>query len=62
MNGDVYCFSLLVTGSDDSTIFVFNICTTSTYPTLQPIGYIKMPSGITCMTWKPEHVNIDIFL
>ncbi|KAF7417837.1 hypothetical protein HZH68_000490 [Vespula germanica] len=55
-------YSLLVTGSDDSTIFVFNISTTSTYPTLQPIGYIKMPSGITCMTWKPKHVNIDIFL
>ncbi|KAL2740588.1 cilia- and flagella-associated protein 44 isoform X4 [Vespula squamosa] len=54
-NTDVYCFSLLVTGSDDSTIFVFNIYTTSTYPTLQPIGYIKMPSGITCMMWKPKH-------
>ncbi|KAL2733263.1 cilia- and flagella-associated protein 44 isoform X1 [Vespula maculifrons] len=54
-NADAYCFSLLVTGSDDSTIFVFNISTTSTYPTLQPIGYIKMPSGITCMTWKPKH-------
>ncbi|KAK2582044.1 hypothetical protein KPH14_002749 [Odynerus spinipes] len=46
--------SLLVTGSDDSTIFVFNICTTTMYPTLVPIGYIKMPSGISCMTWKPE--------
>ncbi|XP_047346720.1 cilia- and flagella-associated protein 44 isoform X1 [Vespa velutina] len=54
-------YSLLVTGSDDSTIFVFNICTTSTYPTLQPIGYIKMPSGITCMMWKPEHESTLLF-
>ncbi|KAI4492234.1 hypothetical protein M0802_009924 [Mischocyttarus mexicanus] len=50
--------SLLVTGSDDSTIFVFNISTTVTYPTLQPIGYINMPSEITCMTWKPKHESI----
>ncbi|XP_015185345.1 PREDICTED: cilia- and flagella-associated protein 44 [Polistes dominula] len=47
--------SILVTGSDDSTIFVFNISTTVTYPTLQPIGYINIPSEITCMTWKPKN-------
>ncbi|KAI4496377.1 hypothetical protein M0804_000187 [Polistes exclamans] len=50
--------SLLVTGSDDSTIFVFNISTTVTYPTLQPIGYINMPSEITCMTWRPKHESM----
>ncbi|XP_023287600.1 uncharacterized protein LOC105700070 isoform X2 [Orussus abietinus] len=47
--------SLLVTGSDDETIFTFHIKRTKTYPILEPIGYVKVPSGVTCMTWKPKH-------
>ncbi|XP_043512128.1 cilia- and flagella-associated protein 44 isoform X2 [Frieseomelitta varia] len=46
--------SLLVTGSDDATIFVFNIHTINNYPTIIPIGYVKIPSSITCMAWNPE--------
>ncbi|KAL6428441.1 hypothetical protein ACFW04_008603 [Cataglyphis niger] len=45
--------SLLVTGSEDSTIFSFTIMT-NTYPVITPIGFIKVPSGVTCLTWKPQ--------
>ncbi|XP_076177015.1 cilia- and flagella-associated protein 44 isoform X2 [Ptiloglossa arizonensis] len=46
--------SLLVTGSEDATIFTFSIHSTNTYPELIPIGYIKIPSSVTCMTWNPK--------
>ncbi|XP_076749592.1 cilia- and flagella-associated protein 44 [Xylocopa sonorina] len=46
--------SLLVTGSDDATIFVFNIHAINNYPTIVPIGYIKVPSPVTCMTWNSQ--------
>ncbi|XP_033224478.1 cilia- and flagella-associated protein 44 isoform X2 [Belonocnema kinseyi] len=45
---------LLLTGSEDSTIFVFFVEKTKTYPSLFPIGFVKTPSGITCLMWKPE--------
>ncbi|XP_050459149.1 cilia- and flagella-associated protein 44 isoform X3 [Cataglyphis hispanica] len=45
--------SLLVTGSEDSTVFSFTIMT-NTYPVITPIGFIKVPSGVTCLTWKPQ--------
>ena len=49
---------LLVTGSKDCTIFVFLIEKSSTYPSLIPIGFIKTPSGITCLNWKVEFVSL----
>ncbi|XP_043471636.1 cilia- and flagella-associated protein 44 [Leptopilina heterotoma] len=45
--------SLLVTGSEDSTIFLFLLEKTNK-ATLVPIGFIKTPSSTTCMTWKPD--------
>lgn len=50
--------SLLLTGSKDSTIFVFVVKKSSTYPSLIPIGFVKTPSGITCLIWKPEFVSL----
>ena len=50
--------SLLVTGSEDLTIFAFSIEITDTYPNLIPLGYVKVSSGITCMTWKPAKRNV----
>ncbi|XP_070154334.1 cilia- and flagella-associated protein 44 isoform X2 [Polyergus mexicanus] len=46
--------SLLVTGSEDSTIFSFTIIVTNTYPVITPVGFIKVPSGVTCLAWKPQ--------
>lgn len=53
----MYYFSLLVTGSEDSTAFSFTITVTNTYPVITPIGFIKVPSGVTCLAWKPQCVN-----
>jgi len=55
-------FSLLVTGSEDSTIFSFAITVTETYPVIVPIGFIRVPSGVTYLTWKPEYVNNSLQL
>lgn len=30
---------------------------TNTYPVIMPIGFIKVPSGVTCLAWKPQCVN-----
>ncbi|XP_053983869.1 cilia- and flagella-associated protein 44 [Hylaeus volcanicus] len=53
MTFNVSC-SLLVTGSKDATIFTFSIHSTNTYPKIVPIGYVKVPSSVTCMTWHPQ--------
>lgn len=57
-----FLFSLLVTGSADSTIFTFSVHSTDTYPTIVPIGYVKVPSAVTCMTWNPQEVNATIIM
>nr|XP_033337675.1 cilia- and flagella-associated protein 44 [Megalopta genalis] len=46
--------NLLITGSEDATIFVFNMQSTDTYPQIIPIGYVKVPSPATCMTWNAQ--------
>ncbi|XP_011056677.1 PREDICTED: cilia- and flagella-associated protein 44, partial [Acromyrmex echinatior] len=46
--------NLLVTGGEDSIVFNFKIVITETFPVITPIGFIKVPSGITCLTWKPQ--------
>ncbi|KYN44488.1 WD repeat-containing protein 52 [Trachymyrmex septentrionalis] len=46
--------NLLVTGGEDSIVFNFEIVITETFPVITPIGFIKVPSGITCFTWKPQ--------
>ena len=49
--------NILVTGSEDSTVFVFLIEKTRRNPSLIPMGYLRTPSTVTCMAWKPEHVS-----
>ncbi|KAF7998128.1 hypothetical protein HCN44_009526 [Aphidius gifuensis] len=46
--------NILVTGSQDSTIFIFQIKISDEFPELIPIGFIKLPSGISCITWHPK--------
>ncbi|KAG5315180.1 CFA44 protein, partial [Acromyrmex insinuator] len=46
--------NILVTGGEDSIVFNFKIVITETFPVITPIGFIKVPSGITCLTWKPQ--------
>ncbi|XP_076666446.1 cilia- and flagella-associated protein 44 isoform X2 [Andrena cerasifolii] len=45
---------LLITGSKDGTIFAFHVHSTNTYPNIVPIGFVRVPSPVTCMTWNPE--------
>ncbi|XP_011859838.1 PREDICTED: uncharacterized protein LOC105557260 isoform X2 [Vollenhovia emeryi] len=45
---------LLVTGSEDSTVFIFTITVTEMFPIVTAIGFIAVPSGVTCFTWKPQ--------
>ncbi|XP_070529333.1 cilia- and flagella-associated protein 44 isoform X2 [Cardiocondyla obscurior] len=45
---------LLVTGGNDSIVFNFIVTITETFPIVTPIGFIKVPSGVTCFTWKPQ--------
>ncbi|XP_076222298.1 cilia- and flagella-associated protein 44 [Nomia melanderi] len=52
MSYNISC-SLLITGSEDATVFIFNIHSTKTYPEIIPIGYVKVPSSVTCMQWNP---------
>ncbi|XP_058801430.1 cilia- and flagella-associated protein 44 [Phymastichus coffea] len=53
--------SLLVTASEDSSIFAFHIQIDESHPNLVPIGYVQVPSCVTFMTWKPNHLS-TIFL
>ncbi|XP_032671308.1 cilia- and flagella-associated protein 44 isoform X3 [Odontomachus brunneus] len=46
--------NLLVTGSEDSTVFSFNVAVTGTPAVITPIGFVEVPSGVTCLTWKPH--------
>ncbi|XP_011307884.1 uncharacterized protein [Fopius arisanus] len=46
---------LLITGSEDSTIFLFSIQNYAERINLIPIGFIKVPSGITRINWKPDN-------
>lgn len=54
--------SLLVTGGSDATIFAFSIQSTKTYPKILPIGYVKVPSPVTCMTWNPQEVSTCVII
>ncbi|XP_046415054.1 cilia- and flagella-associated protein 44 [Neodiprion fabricii] len=49
--------SLLVTGAEDATVFVMRLRKTKPYPVLVPIGYIRVPSSPTCLTWKPVEIR-----
>ncbi|GLH13924.1 WD repeat-containing protein 52 [Gryllus bimaculatus] len=45
---------LLVTGSEDATIFVYQILPRHDYVSLNPIGFVNVPSAVTHLTWKPH--------
>ncbi|RZC43160.1 thyroid receptor-interacting protein 11 [Asbolus verrucosus] len=48
---------VLVSGSDDATIFFFQVLSVG-YVELVPIGYIKVPNAVTCLTWYFNKVSI----
>ncbi|GLH13925.1 Uncharacterized protein GBIM_18409 [Gryllus bimaculatus] len=50
---------LLVTGSEDATIFVYQILPRHDYVSLNPIGFVNVPSAVTHLTWKPHEDPSD---
>jgi len=49
--------TVLVTGSEDSTIFVYQIIESHKYVSLVPIGFVTMPNMVTFLSWKPYMVG-----
>jgi WD40 repeat protein len=49
--------TILVTGSEDSTVFVYQISQCTKYISLVPIGFVIVPSTVTFLTWKPYTVG-----
>jgi WD40 repeat protein len=49
--------TLLVTGSEDSTVFVYQIAQSSKYISLVPIGFVAVPNMVTFLSWKPHMVG-----
>lgn len=48
--------TILVTGGEDCTIFFFQVLA-KTNVELVPIGYIRVPNIVTCMTWHCQKVS-----
>lgn len=49
--------TVMVTGSEDSTIFVYQITDSHKYISLVPIGFVTMPNMVTFLSWKPGMVG-----
>lgn len=50
--------NLLISGSTDRTIFLFHIRKERPNITLEPVGFITTPSGVTAFSWKPQSVQL----
>ncbi|CAG2058060.1 unnamed protein product [Timema podura] len=45
--------SILVCGSEDNTVFVYQILPKYEYVSLYPVGFVNVPSPVTHFNWKP---------
>lgn len=50
--------TILVSGSEDQTIFIYRIERNGSLIKLEPIGYMDVPSAVTAFNWKPQTVHI----
>jgi WD40 repeat protein len=50
--------TVLVTGSEDCTVFAYQIAQDSKYISLVPIGFVTVPNMVTFLSWKPHAVGI----
>lgn len=46
--------SIFVSASEDSTIFIHQLLMKDDLINLQPIGFVKVPSFVTCISWDPD--------
>lgn len=51
--------SVLVTGSEDKTVFMHQIFAQEPFVTFLPIGFVDLPSAATALNWKPNMVSPD---
>lgn len=52
--------SVLVTGSEDKTIFIHQIFAQEPFVTFLPIGFVDLPSEATALNWKPNMVSPEL--
>lgn len=45
--------TIFVSASEDSTIFIHQLVKGQPLISIQPIGFIKVPSPVTCISWNP---------
>ena len=48
--------TVLVTGSEDNTIFLHQVSKQKPFVIFNPIGFVDVPSAATAFTWKPNLV------
>ncbi|CRK89887.1 CLUMA_CG003434, isoform A [Clunio marinus] len=46
--------SIFVSASEDSTIFIHQLMKDSPIISLEPVGFMKTPSAVTCINWNPN--------
>lgn len=49
--------TILVTGSEDRTVFLFQFVNDEQLVKLEPIGFIQLESAVSYITWKPNYVS-----
>ena len=52
--------TIIVSGSEDKTVFIHQIDNIKPYVTLVPIGFIKVPAPVTCFNWNQKKVSVII--
>ena len=50
--------TILVSGSEDKTVFIHQIFKDTSYVKLVPIGFIKVPAPVTCFNWNQKKVSV----
>lgn len=50
--------TILVSGSEDKTVFIHQIDKVTPFVKLVPIGFIKVPAPVTCFSWNQKKVRV----
>lgn len=49
--------TILVTGSEDATLFIHQVYRQEPFVHINPIGYVEIPSAATALNWKPNMMS-----
>lgn len=50
--------NILVSGSEDKTLFIHQLAMTQPFVVVHPIGFIELPAPATAISWKPNMVIV----